>query len=52
VNEREAMDATHLVCVSLQDMPPGLKKFAQQHGVTWLSGQSLWALVAPVLHKR
>ena len=52
VDERAALDATHLVCVSLQDMPPGLKKFAQQHGVTWLSGQSLWALVAPLLHKR
>ena len=51
VDERAALDATHLVCVSLQDMPPGLKKFAQQHGVTWLSGQSLWTLVAPLLHK-
>ena len=52
VDERATLDATHLVCVSLQDIPPGLKKFAQQHGVTWLSGQSLWALVAPLLHKR
>jgi restriction system protein len=52
VAERAAMDATHLVCVSLQDIPPGLKKFVQEHGVTWLSGQSLWALVAPHLHKR
>jgi restriction system protein len=43
--EREALDATHLVCVSLQDIPPGLKSFAQQHGITWLSGPSLWALV-------
>ena len=45
VAEREALDATHLVCVSLQDIPPGLKNFAQQHSVTWLSGPSLWALV-------
>lgn len=52
VDERATLDATHLVCVSLQDIPPGLKKFAQQHGVTWLSGQSLWALVAPLVHKR
>jgi restriction system protein len=52
VDERASLDATHLVCVSLQDIPPGLKKFAQQHGVTWLSGQSLWALVAPLVHKR
>jgi len=51
VDERATLDATHLVCVSLQDIPPGLKKFAQQHGVTWLSGQSLWALVAPLMHK-
>ena len=50
-DERATLDATHLVCVSLQDMPPGLKKFAQQHGVTWLSGQSLWALVAPLMRK-
>lgn len=48
VNERQAQHATHLMCVSLQDMPQPLKKFAAQHQVTWLSGQSLWALVAPV----
>ena len=51
VAEREALDATHLVCVSLQDIPPGLQSFAQQHGVIWLSGQNLWALVAPFMQK-
>ena len=48
VNERQTQHATHLMCVSLQDIPQPLKKFAAQHQVTWLSGQSLWALVAPV----
>lgn len=48
VNERQAQNAKHLMCVSLQDIPPTLKKFAAQNQVTWLSGQSLWALVAPV----
>ena len=48
LSERDSQDALGLMCVSLQDMPQPLKKFAAQHHVTWLSGQSLWALVAPV----
>jgi restriction system protein len=47
--EREAHDATHLICVSLQAMPMPLKSFANQHRVTWLAGQSLWTWVAPQL---
>jgi restriction system protein len=46
--ERAAHDASHLICVSLQAMPISLKRFATQQRVTWLAGQSLWALVAPV----
>ena len=48
LSERDAHDASHLICVSLQAMPHPLKSFATQHRVTWLAGQSLWALVAPV----
>ena len=48
LGEREAHDASHLICVSLQAMPISLKRFATQQRVTWLAGQSLWALVAPV----
>jgi len=48
LGEREAHDASHLICVSLQAMPIPLKSFATQQRVTWLAGQSLWALVAPV----
>ena len=49
LDEREAHDATHLICVSLQAMPMPLKSFANQHRVTWLAGQSLWTWVAPQL---
>ena len=45
VAERDGMDASLLMCVSLQDIPPPLKSFAAQNRVTWLSGPSLWSLV-------
>ena len=48
LDEREAHDASHLMCVSLQAMPTPLKSFATQQQVTWMAGQSLWALIAPV----
>jgi restriction system protein len=48
LSERDARDATHLMCVSLQAMPQALKSFAAQNRVTWLTEQSLWSSVAPV----
>jgi restriction system protein len=48
LGEREAHDASHLMCVSLQAMPMPLKSFVTQQQVTWMAGQSLWALIAPV----
>ena len=48
LSERDSRDASQLMCVSLQDMPQPLKRFATQNQVTWLSGPNLWALVAPV----
>lgn len=47
LNESEFHSASQLMCVSLQAMPNTLKSFATQHRVTWLAGQSLWALIAP-----
>jgi len=46
LNESESHSASQLMCVSLQAMPNTLKSFATQHRVTWLAGQSLWALIA------
>ena len=48
LSEREAQEASHLICVSLQPMPSPLKSLATQHSVTWLVGQNLWSLVRPV----
>jgi len=48
LSEKETHDASHLICVSLHTTPNTLKKFVTQHQVTWLTGQILWALVAPI----
>jgi len=47
LSESESHSASQLMCVSLQAMPNTLKSFATQNRVTWLAGQSLWALIAP-----
>jgi len=47
LSESESHSTSQLMCVSLQAMPNTLKSFATQHRVTWLAGQSLWALIAP-----
>jgi restriction system protein len=47
LSESESHSASQMICVSLQAMPNTLKSFATQHRVTWLTGQSLWSLIAP-----
>lgn len=48
LSEKEAHGASHLMCVSLLVTPNSLKKFVNQNQVTWLAGQTLWALVASI----
>ncbi len=49
VAQRDAHQASLLMCISLQAVPASLRSFAAQNKITWMSDQALWGLMAPVL---